>query len=115
MMHNAAVPNRVPLSDVEGAVADLRAELQAFTGEEAERVRASALAAVTEWRWTQLGAPGIGDIEADLRIGDCSPWLDALPDGEDHYGLDTQGRVRVIRRAFQADLDVVEYSPGRVR
>ena len=52
------VPKRVPLSDIEGAVAELRAELETLTGEEAERVRASALAAVTEWRWTQLGRPG---------------------------------------------------------
>src|SRR6478735_1336625 len=109
------VPKRVTLSDIEGAVAELRAELETLTGEEAERVRASALAAVTEWRWTQLGAPGIGDVETDLRVGDRSPWLDSPPDGEDQYGLDAQGRVRVIRRAVQANLQVVEYSPGRVR
>jgi hypothetical protein len=73
------VPNRVPASTYERAVSELREELQRFTVQAAASLRSSALAAVTDWRWSKFGAPGIGDIESDLRIGKRSPWLEAPP------------------------------------
>ena len=110
------MPNRVPASTYERAVSVLRDELQLFTSREAAGLRSQALADVTQWRWAKLGAPGIGDIEADLRVGKRSPWLDTPPpDDNEHYGLDAAGRVRIIRRRIQGNVQVVEYSPGRVR
>jgi len=45
-----------------------------------------------------------------------SPWLEAPPpDDNEHYGLDADGRVRIIRRRIQGNVQVVEYSPTRVR
>ena len=110
------MPNRVPASTYERAVSELREELQRFTVQDAASLRSSALAAVADWRWSKFGAPGIGDIESDLRIGLRSPWLEAPPpDDNEQYGLDADGRVRIIRRRIQGNVQVVEYSPTRVR
>ena len=110
------MPNRVPASTYERAVSELRDELQGFTVQDAVGLRSSALAAVTDWRWSKLGAPGIGDYETDLRLGNRSPWLQAPPpDDNEHYGLDAGGRVRIIQRRIQGNVQVVEHSPTRVR
>lgn len=94
------------------------------------------------WRWTPTGldAPGIGDLEADLRGGESCRWLSEPPRGASdpwRYGLDDQGRVRIadwpgatgfhayqyeqssIRRVFVADnggidgLEVITLGAGR--
>ena len=110
------MPNRVPASTYERAVSELREELERCTVQDAARLRSSALAAVTDWRWSKFAAPGIGDIASDLRLGKRSPWLEVPPpDANEHYGLDAGGRVRIIRRRIQGDAQVMEYSPTRVR
>ncbi|HET6548034.1 MAG TPA: hypothetical protein VFG79_06255 [Solirubrobacter sp.] len=99
------------------AVGTLLDEFQSFPPEVVSRTRQAALAAVARWRWTDIGAPGIGDFHADLWGGERFPWHEARPNADDpaHCGLDADGRVRVIRHASVSTEQVVEHSPERVR
>jgi hypothetical protein len=110
------LPIRVSASEYERAIRALTDEFHEYTSDMAKTARVRALEDVVSWRWSRFGAPGIGDVEADLRIGGRAHWLEKPPpDDNDHHGLDSQGRVRITRRRIQANDVVIEYETDRIR
>lgn len=52
--------NEAMLDDL---TADLRVELRCFALEQAIVLRKAALSAVVRWAWSEIGVPGVGDLD----------------------------------------------------
>ena len=106
--------NEAMLDDL---TADLRVELRCFALEQAIVLRKAALSAVVRWAWSEIGVPGVGDLDADLRGGTPFRWIElTAPDpDEPAYGLDVAGRVRISLGGWSEIEQIFEYSPTRIR